>query len=126
MDPVASVLLVAALLQFKHLAIDWMWQPAYEYQNKGTYGRWGGIRHSLKNASGTMLCFVLFATPVQLVIILLLDFISHYHLDWAKMNINRKMGWGPTTHEQFWWLTGLDQFAHQTFYLIWLCLVFVA
>jgi len=49
----ATVLLILLLLQIKHLIVDWCWQPAYEWQNKGTYGHWGGIRHALKNAIGT-------------------------------------------------------------------------
>jgi len=55
--------------------------------------------------------------------VLILDFVAHYHVDWAKMNINRAMGWGATTHNEFWWLTGLDQWLHQMTYL---CLVALA
>jgi hypothetical protein len=110
-------ILLLVLLQTKHLLVDWLWQPPYEYLNKGTYAHWGGIRHSLKNALGTTLCFLPWATAPQLLIILALDFFIHYHIDWGKMNINRIMKWGPTTHEQFWWLTGLDQFAHQICYI---------
>ena len=47
----------------------------------------------------------------------LIDMFIHYHIDWAKMNLNAKLGWGPTTHEQFWWLLGLDQFLHSLTYI---------
>jgi hypothetical protein len=33
------------------------------------------------------------------------------------MNLNKKLGWGPTTHEQFWWLLGLDQLLHALTYI---------
>lgn len=107
------------LLQTKHLIVDWIWQPPYEWQNKGTYLHFGGIRHALKNAIGTVLCFFLLSEGywATLGYIFLLDFIIHYHIDWAKMNLNKKMGWGPTTHAQFWWLTGIDQYLHQITYI---------
>lgn len=47
----------------------------------------------------------------------LIDFVIHYHIDWAKMNLNAKMGWGANTHEEFWWLLGLDQFLHALTYV---------
>lgn len=117
----ATVLLLMLLLQVKHLTIDWCWQPEYEWKNKGTYGHLGGLRHAAKNAVGTALVFCFFF-PQWAWLVLLIDFILHYHIDWLKMNINRIKGWGPTTHEEFWMLTGLDQFLHQVTYifLIWL------
>ncbi len=115
------VLFILFLLQTKHLLIDWIWQPPYEWQNKGTYGHFGGIRHALKNALGTGLCIwvTLFAwiKPEAVLWLTFLDFVIHYHIDWAKMNLNRKLGYGPTTHAEFWWLTGFDQYLHQVTYL---------
>lgn len=37
------------------------------------------------------------------------------------MNLNRRLGWSPTTHEQFWWLLGLDQWLHNMTYaaIVW-------
>jgi hypothetical protein len=117
------------LLQIKHLIVDWCWQPAYEWQNKGTYGHWGGVRHALKNAVGTALCFVPFVdTQIMLpmvITIAILDFVAHYHIDFGKVNLNKRMGWGATTHAKFWWLTGADQAAHQICYLLWVFMMFV-
>ena len=45
------------------------------------------------------------------------DTFIHYHIDWAKMNLNARMGWGANTHEQFWWLLGLDQYLHALTYI---------
>ena len=121
---VIEVILLMLLLQVKHLIVDWLYQPKYEWSNKGTYGHWGGVQHALKNAVGTGACFLLFVSPVLAVMVMLIDFFIHYHVDWAKMNINQVNGWGPLTHEEFWWLTGGDQFLHQITYLflIWLAL----
>jgi hypothetical protein len=121
-----EIVLCLLLLQIKHLIVDWCWQPAYEWQNKGTYGHWGGVRHALKNAVGTALCFVPFVGLAPVVLwVLAADFVAHYHIDLGKVRLNRHMGWGPTTHEEFWWLTGADQAAHQICYLLWVACVFV-
>lgn len=118
-----TILLLFLLLQIKHLIVDWCWQSAYEWKNKGTYGHPGGILHAFKNAIGTALVFSFFFPSWPLLILIYgIDFLLHYHIDWGKMNINRIKGWGPTTHDQFWMLTGFDQFLHQVTYLflVWL------
>ena len=66
---------------------------------------------------GTLFCFYWYA-PVAAWYLALADGVIHYHVDWAKMNLNAKMGWGPNTHEQFWWLLDLDQFLHALTYII--------
>jgi hypothetical protein len=114
----SSIIELLMLLQLKHLLIDWCWQPAYEWQNKGTYGHFGGVRHAAKNATGTALCFLPFTSFFWVLVVFILDFTIHYHIDSAKMNINRIKGWGPLTHPEFWWLTGADQFLHQMTYLL--------
>jgi hypothetical protein len=109
------------LLQVKHLIIDWCWQPKYEWSNKGTYGHFGGIRHAGKNAIGTGLAlYIGLSGSISIgnaFVLALLDFVIHYHVDWSKMSLNAKTGWGPLTHPQFWWLTGFDQFLHQITYI---------
>ena len=109
------------LLQTKHLIVDWFWQPPYEFLNKGTYGHWGGIRHALKHAIGTAICLfcISFLRPVYplIIILSLFDFLVHYHIDWAKMNLNRLLKVGPND-ARFWALVGIDQYLHQITYLL--------
>ena len=113
-----SIILLLVLLQTKHLLIDWIWQPPYEWQNKGTLFHPGGLIHAGKNALGTALCFWIFDFNLSaLMMIFAIDFTIHYVVDYCKMNINKIFGWGPTTHPQFWWLTGFDQYLHQMTYL---------
>lgn len=113
-----TLILVLALFA-KHFIIDFPLQNKYQWSNKGTYGHPGGLLHSALHGFGTMLVFN-FVAPVAALYLGLMDFVLHYHIDWAKMNLNSKMGWGPTTHEMFWWLLGLDQFLHALTYI---CLV---
>lgn len=110
---------------FKHFIADFMMQPAFMHQNKGTYGHYGGIVHagfhSVWTAFG-LLAFMatglLDISETTITLIVLAEFVVHYHIDWAKMNINKKMGWGANTHAEFWYLTGFDQFLHMLTYVI--------
>ena len=119
----ANIILLLAMLQLKHLIVDWCWQPPYELDNKGTYGHWGGVRHALKNAIGTGLCVLPFV-PWMVPKVILIDFLCHYHIDFSKMNLNRHWGLHPLEHARFWWLMGADQWAHQMTYLLLTLLVF--
>lgn len=100
----------------KHLLVDFPLQVRYQWSNKGTYGHPGGLLHAVLHGLFTMLCFWWFA-PLACIWLGLIDAVLHYHIDWAKMNLNAKLGWGPTTHEEFWWLLGLDQFLHALTYI---------
>ena len=110
-----EILIVLTLLVTKHCIVDFPLQTRFQYSNKGTYGHPGGILHAGLHGLGTYLCFMAF-TPLALWIAFV-DALIHYHVDWAKMNLNSRLGWGPNTHEQFWWLLGLDQYLHYITYI---------
>ena len=111
-----KLLLLLIALQSKHLIVDWILQPPWMWKNKGTYCHLGGILHAAINALGTAICFLIITDNI--LVIYCLDFLAHYHIDWAKMNITRITKWSPTTHPEFWWLTGLDQYLHQLTYIL--------
>jgi Protein of unknown function (DUF3307) len=113
-----TVLTLIGLLFIKHFIVDFPLQKPYQWQNKGTYGHFGGILHASLHGLFTALCFWWYA-PLACIWLGLMDSVIHYHVDWAKMNLNSKMGWGPLTHEEFWWLLGLDQLCHAMTY-VWL------
>jgi hypothetical protein len=110
-----TTLLIFTLLITKHFIVDFPLQFKYQWSNKGTYGHPGGVLHAGLHGLGTYICLMAFS-PIA-VILAVADTIIHYHIDWAKMNINSKMGWAPNTHEQFWWLLGLDQLLHYLTYV---------
>ncbi len=111
-----EILILVLLLFTKHFIVDFPLQHRYQYSNKGTYGHPGGILHAVLHSVGTYLFFVWFA-PMAAVYLALIDGVIHYHVDWAKMKLNAKLGYGPTTHEQFWWLLGFDQWLHAVTYV---------
>ena len=118
-----TILLALALLQVKHLIVDWIWQTPYELANKGTYGHLGGVQHSFKHALGSAACLAAFVSPISLIGVMALDFAVHYHIDWLKCWVNKSLELAPL-NPKFWWATGTDQFLHQITYLA-LILIFL-
>ena len=118
------VIAVMFLLQVKHFIADFVLQTDQMVIEKGTYGARYGIYHSAIQGAGTFfaLCWI---HPFLGVITGIFDFLVHYHIDWAKMNINRKYGYTPKDHE-FWFWLGLDQLAHQLTYVFIVGWVFFA
>jgi hypothetical protein len=117
-----EILLLALLLFTKHLVVDFPLQTKYQWSNKGTYGHLGGVLHAGLHGVGTFLCFLMFV-PAYAIWLGLADAVIHYHIDWSKMNLNKRFGLTPTTHEQFWWLLGLDQYLHAVTYIVLIALV---
>ena len=114
-----------ALLQIKHFVCDFLYQPAYMWKNKGTFGHWGGLAHSGFHAFATLIILGFLPQPHHLppgeisylvLALVAVEFVIHYLVDWSKMNINAHFGWGATTHSQFWIFLGVDQLAHQLTY----------
>lgn len=110
-------LLLITFLLIKHFAVDFPLQTKFQWSNKGTYGHLGGVLHASLHGLGTYLVLCWYA-PVVGIYLAVMDALIHYHVDWAKMNINKRMQWGPATHEQFWWLLGADQFLHMLTYVL--------
>ena len=120
------MLTLITLLTVKHFVFDFLYQPPYQWQNKGTYGHWGGLVHSGQHMVATFIILLFFVSSPLALGISFLEFLVHYHMDWAKMNLNKKMGWTATTHNEFWVLVGFDQLVHSLTYIGVVYLVMVA
>jgi hypothetical protein len=102
----------------KHFVVDFPLQTKFQWSNKGTYGHPGGFLHAWLHGIGTaIVIYMIFCDVVLSVAIGFVDAVIHYHIDWAKMNLNARYQLGPTTSEKFWWLVGLDQYLHTLTYL---------
>jgi len=125
-------MILMLLLTVKHFIVDFTAQPAWMYENKGTYGHHGGVLHAWVHGLASQLVFggvtlylalnkeLSSAThlgPAFLFLLCVSEALAHYHIDWAKVNICKAKGWGPTTHEEYWWLLGFDQLLHALCYL---------
>lgn len=118
--PVA-VLAILLCLQAKHVLFDFVFQSDWQVRNKGSYGHPGGLVHAGLHALGT-LCVGLgimmagVIGPAVAVAMAAADFVIHYHVDWSKAQMSRRMHLTPDRHG-FWIAMGLDQAAHQVTYL---------
>lgn len=112
-----SLLPLLLLLQIKHLVIDFLWQPEYEWRNKGTLFHFGGIRHSAKHAIFTFFILLYPTSVLEAVVLVVIEFFAHYVIDYSKMNLNARYSLTPM-NEKYWWLLGIDQFLHQLTYII--------
>jgi len=111
-----TLTLLLICLFTKHFIIDFPLQWEYQWKNKGKYGHPGGLIHATLHGIGTYLCFIWFDITIALVFAVA-DAVVHYHIDWAKMNLNAHFGWKPESSEKFWWLLGLDQYLHALTYI---------
>lgn len=112
-----------ALFVSKHYYADFpLQQNPYTWQHKHEYWHPGGWVHALVHGFLTFWVLAvaqLYIPAVGLGAVMLLslaDTVVHHHIDWWKMNKNRRMGWKPDTHAEFWVLLGQDQLCHNLTY----------
>lgn len=120
------VILLFVLFFVKHFIIDFPLQTPYQFMNKGTYGHPGGILHSGLHVIGTLLVFSIvfgFSSFAFLFMLAIGEGIAHYHIDWAKMNLNRHLDFQCNRDSGFWTLLGLDQFLHYVTYAVMITLL---
>jgi hypothetical protein len=116
-------LFIMVLFILKHLVFDWLYQPPFMYKNKGTYSHIGGVAHSLIHGISTFFIALCFTDLHTAFLVGIIDEVLHYHIDWAKMNINKKFGWTATNSENFWKLVGIDQTLHLLTYIGLICFI---
>jgi hypothetical protein len=111
----ATVLILLALFGIKHFIADFIMQYDYMLREKGIYGATGGIHHAGVHACWTFLILIPFVTSAdQLLILPLLDFIAHYHIDYFKQQLNKGL---TSSDRNFWIWLGLDQALHYLTYI---------
>jgi hypothetical protein len=114
MEPVLLALLI---FQIKHFLCDFVLQTAYQVRNKGQYLHAGGIIHAGLHMLGSIpALLVLTLSPGVAVVLLLGEFLIHYHTDWAKVQIDRALRLNDT-NTLYWTVFGSDQLIHQLTYL---------
>jgi Protein of unknown function (DUF3307) len=98
----------------KHFFCDFPLQRPYQFRNKGNYGHPGGILHAAIHGIGTLAVCALVAMPLWLAA---LDTLIHYHVDWAKTQVNDRLALKPN-NDNFWNLLGFDQMLHYLTYAL--------
>jgi hypothetical protein len=121
------MIVLLVLLQLKHFICDFPLQGPYQYLNKGTYGHLGGVLHAFIHGIATFIILDIFVDEYNsylVPLLSLLEMVAHYHIDWAKMTINKYYGWKCDSSEKFWYLLGFDQLRHQLTYIAIIYLAF--
>ena len=111
------LVLLLITLTFKHLVVDFFLQPPWMYKNKGTFAHMGGIAHSGLHSITTFAILLFFVNPLFAAVLVTGEFLVHYVMDYTKINVNKANGWTATTHEQFWYMVGIDQTVHFLSYI---------
>jgi hypothetical protein len=109
--------MILFLLFTKHFIVDFLLQTPYQYLNKGKYGHMGGVIHAYLHAIATYCIFIFYTNTIMALTFAFVDMVIHYHVDWAKVNMNDKFGWKCNNSDKFWVLIGLDQYLHALTYL---------
>lgn len=109
-----TVVVLLALFGIKHFLADFLWQYPFMLEDKGHYGAPGGITHAMLHGLLTFFVIIGFCRPEDAVTIALLDTLIHYHIDWAKTNLNQKL---TVEDRRFWIWFGLDQTLHYLTYI---------
>ena len=115
------IYILLALFGIKHFLADFVFQYDYMVREKGTYGAAGGLHHAGLHASFTFFVFLLagLAYNPWIIPLAFLDGVVHYHVDWAKQQLNRGL---TPADKKFWLYLGLDQCLH---YLTYILLIFI-
>lgn len=109
------IFITLALLAIKHWYVDFVIQTSNELKDKGTYGAWLGIKHSLKHGVASAVIFLALDVSFFFSLVIgILDAVIHYHVDWAKMNYGSK----DMSDPKFWHHLGFDQLIHFLTYLL--------
>jgi len=112
-----GVLWLVLLLQIKHSLCDGPFQTLWMIGEKGTYGKAGGVLHALIHGSGSLVALKLFGLPWLFAAgLALVDFASHYHIDYFKELLVRRRGW-TSRDRYFWWTLAADQTSHHITYI---------
>jgi hypothetical protein len=111
-------------LFIKHFVCDFPLQVfSWMYKNKGTYGHAGGLTHAALHGLGTLLVLA-YWLGAHAWLLALSDMVVHYHIDWAKMNINKKFNLRADNSEWFWISLGVDQLLHHLTYFAIIAIAF--
>lgn len=114
---ILTVLFLVVAFQLKHFICDGLLQTKAMVKSKSKYGDGLGLIHAGIHGMGTAVILLLWR-PVGMAVLGLavLDFLLHYHVDFAKENIVKRAGW-TIADAKYWWALSADQTLHQLTYV---------
>ena len=111
------ILLAMVLFEVKHFLADFVLQSYNIVRNKGTYLHPAGILHAGLHAVGSVpAVLILTLSPMPIAVLLVGEFLIHYHTDWTKSNVDSSLRLNDT-NSLYWTIFGTDQLIHQLTYV---------
>lgn len=111
-------LLALAVFQLKHFACDFALQTPRQIEAKSYYGRLGGLEHAGLHAIASIPALLVLTRSIAVIaIVVVCEFVVHYHMDFTKARID-KLGGYTDTSRAYWVVFGFDQLIHQMTYLV--------
>jgi len=111
------VLWALLALQVKHFLCDFVLQTEYQVRTKGIYGHVGGFIHSGLHMVLSIPALLIMQAPLRAIVIIMIgEFLIHYHTDWTKSNVDSYFDRGQS-NAKYWMVFGADQLIHQLTYL---------
>ena len=108
-----TILLLFFGFVVKHFLCDFVLQFNNMIREKGTYGARGGLYHAGIHGWFTFVVLIPFF-PAIAILAGIIDFLIHYHIDWAKMKLTKNLSF---TDRNYWVWFGLDQMLHYLTYI---------
>lgn len=76
----------------------------------------GGLVHAGLHGIGTLIVLAPFIGTAAFLYAAI-DTLTHYHIDWAKIQLSQKYDLKPERDEWFWIVLGFDQLLHHLTYI---------
>ena len=124
METLPMELTVLTWLMVKHFIADYFLQTSWMISEKADYGKAGGLVHAGEHGLLTFTVVWWLLGGFWFALLMgLLDWLIHYHVDWSKSNyLKGHFRFSPMPKDQsdtqYWWAMGLDQFAHYMTYVL--------
>lgn len=113
-----TALILLVLLQVKHLFADYFLQTPRMLMNRAVYLHIGRLQHAGLHAVFSVFVFLAVGAPLVFTLVLcLIEWVVHYHIDWLKGWYSEKAQDGPED-AAYWRAFGTDQFLHQMTYVV--------
>ena len=117
MVPAYLILLTLLVFQIKHYICDFVLQTYDQIRFKGKYLHPAGLLHAGLHSVGSIFALlVLTRAPVTIAVLLVAEFLIHYHTDWAKAQLDSRLRLNDQ-NSLYWAIFGGDQLVHQLTYV---------
>lgn len=117
-----TALILLVLLQVKHMFADFFLQTPRMLSGRDEYIHIGRMQHVAIHGALSVPAFLIIGAPlVFTVVLIIVEVVVHYHIDWGKGRHSATTQHGPAD-AGYWRAFGLDQLLHQLTYvaMVWI------